>query len=257
MIRNFGSRYGLSALARFLETNADGNVLSTPNLVTLDNEEAKIVVGQNVPFVTGSFTNTGAGGGSTNPFQTIERKDVGITLRVKPQIGENGSVRMVIYQEASSVVNQRVSQGVADATAGLVTNKRALESTVVVDDGDILVLGGLMQDQYQNNEDKIPGLGNLPGIGGLFRSDNRTRTKSNLMVFLRPVVMRTAEQSNALSLERYESIRSQQKDGQPVQRPLLPINESAILPPVRAPGAPANAPAAPAATPPAPGATPN
>jgi len=255
VIKKFGSTYGLSALARFLETNADGNVLSTPNLVTLDNEEAKIVVGQNVPFVTGSFTNTGAGGGSTNPFQTIERKDVGITLRVKPQIGENGTVKMVIFQEVSSVVNQRVSQGVADATAGLVTNRRAVESTVVVDDGDILVLGGLMQDQYQNNEDKIPGLGNLPGIGALFRNENRTRTKSNLMVFLRPVVMRTAEQANALSLERYDLIRSQQKDGQPVQRALLPINESAILPPVRGPGAPADAPPAPgsAVIPPLPG----
>jgi general secretion pathway protein D len=255
VIKKFGSTYGLSALARFLETNADGNVLSTPNLVTLDNEEAKIVVGQNVPFVTGSFTNTGAGGGSTNPFQTIERKDVGITLRVKPQIGEGGTVKMVIYQEVSSVVNQRVSQGVADATAGLVTNKRALESTVVVDDGDILVLGGLMQDQYQNNEDKIPGLGNLPGIGALFRNENRTRTKSNLMVFLRPVVMRSAEQANALSLERYDLIRSQQKDGQPVQRALLPINESAILPPLRGPGAPADAPPAPgsAVIPPLPG----
>jgi general secretion pathway protein D len=251
VIRRYGGVYTLGALARFLETNADGNVLSTPNLVTLDNEEAKIVVGQNVPFVTGSFTSTGTGSGATNPFQTIERKDVGITLRVKPQIGENGTVRMVIYQEASSVVNQNVSQGVADATAGLVTNKRAIETTVVVDNGDILVLGGLMQDQYQNNQDKVPGLGNLPGIGGLFRNENRTRTKSNLMVFLRPVVIRDANAGNALTLDRYDLIRGQQQTSQPEPRVLLPINEAPVLPPLRQPGAPADAPLVPAPTPPA------
>mgnify|MGYP002784859629 CR=1 FL=1 len=245
IIKRYGGIYTLGALARLLETKADGNILSTPNLVTLDNEEAKIVVGQNVPFVTGSFTSTGTGSGATNPFQTIERKDVGITLRVKPQIGENGSVRMTIYQEASSVVNQNVSQGVADATAGLVTNKRSIESTVVVEDGDILVMGGLMQDQFQDNSSRVPGLGSLPGIGGLFRSDNRTRTKSNLMVFLRPVVMRSAEQSNALTLDRYDLIRAQQRDAQPEPRVLLPVNEAPMLPPLRAPaaGEPASAPA--------------
>ncbi len=237
IIRRYAGIYTLGALARFLETNADGNILSTPNLVTLDNEEAKIVVGQNVPFVTGSFTNTGTGSGATNPFQTIERKDVGITLRVKPQIGENGTVRMVIYQEASSVVNQNVSQGVADATAGLVTNKRSVESTVVVEDGDILVLGGLMQDQFQDNTSRVPGLGSIPGIGALFRSDNRTRTKSNLMIFLRPVVMRSVDQTNALTLDRYDMIRAQQKDAQPQPKALLPNYDSPIIPPLRAPGA--------------------
>lgn len=234
LIKRYGGVYTLGALARFLETNADGNILSTPNLVTLDNEEAKIVVGQNVPFVTGSFSNTG-GTGAINPFQTIERKDVGITLRVKPQIGENGTVRMTIYQEASSVVNQNVSKGVADATAGLVTNKRSIESAVVVEDGDILVLGGLMQDQFQNNRDQVPGLGNVPVLGGLFRSENRTRTKNNLMVFIRPVVMRGPEQANQLSLDRYDVIRAMQKDAQPEPRMLLPVNEGPLVPPMRAP----------------------
>jgi general secretion pathway protein D len=140
---------------------------------------------------------------------------------------------------------------VADATAGLVTNKRSLESTVVVDDGDILVLGGLMQDQFQDNSSRVPGLGSLPGIGALFRSDNRTRTKSNLMVFLRPVVMRTTESQNTLSLDRYDLIRAQQRDTQPEPRVLLPINETPVLPPLRAPGAPADAPMQPAPTPPA------
>jgi len=236
LIKRYGGIYTLGALARFLETNADGNILSTPNLVTLDNEEAKIVVGQNVPFVTGSYSNTG-GTGAINPFQTIERKDVGITLKVRPQIGENGTVRMTIYQEASSVVNQNVSKGVADATAGLVTNKRSIESSVVVEDGDILVLGGLMQDQFQNNRDQVTGLGSVPVIGGLFRSENRTRTKNNLMVFLRPVVMRGADQANQLSLDRYDLIRALQKDAQPEPRVLLPVNEGPILPPMRPEGA--------------------
>lgn len=228
LLKRYGNVITLGALARFLQTEADGNILSTPNLVTLDNEEAKIVVGQNVPFVTGSFTNSTSG--ATNPFQTIERRDVGITLRVRPQIGENGTVRMVIYQESSSVVNQNVSQGVADATAGLVTNKRSIESTVVVNDGDILVMGGLMQEQFQDNTSKVPGLGSLPGIGALFRSDNRTRTKSNLMVFLRPVVMRDADAANALSLGRYELIRAQQQGAQPADKPGLDVGPGPMLP---------------------------
>jgi general secretion pathway protein D len=249
VLRRYGDVITLGALARFLETNADGNILSTPNLVTLDNEEAKIVVGQNVPFVTGSFTSTGTGAGATNPFQTIERQDVGITLRVKPQIGENGTIRMTIYQEASSVVNQNVAQGVADATAGLVTNKRAIESNVVVNDGDILVMGGLMQDQFQDNSSRVPILGSIPYLGALFRSDNRTRTKSNLMVFLRPVVMRDAAAATALTLDRYDLIRAQQKDTQPPYRMMLPINDAPVLPPLR-PAQPGGA-MLPAPTPPA------
>lgn len=257
VLRRYGDTLTLGVLARFLETNADGNILSTPNLVTMDNEEAKIVVGQNVPFVTGSFTATGTGSGATNPFQTIERQDVGITLRVKPQIGENGTIRMTIYQEASSVVNQNVAQGVADATAGLVTNKRAIESNVVVNNGDILVMGGLMQDQFQDNTSRVPVLGSLPYVGGLFRSDNRTRTKSNLMVFLRPVVMRDGAAATALTLDRYDLIRAQQKDMQPVPRALLPINEGPVLPPLRAPEPGGPVPAVPTPTPsPAPTPTP-
>ena len=232
LIRDFGGRYGLAALARFLETNADGNILSTPNLVTLDNEEARITIGQNVPFVTGSFTNTGTAGGAVNPFQTIERKDVGITLRVKPQIGENGTVRLQIYQEVSSVVDQRVSQGIAPATAGLITNKRSIESNVVVDDGNIIALGGLMQDQYQGGEDRIPWLGSAPIIGPLFRSTNRSRVKTNLMVFLRPVVLRDQESSNKLSLDRYDQIRAEQLGQQPENRPLMPIGSAPVLPEV-------------------------
>ncbi|WP_062196204.1 MULTISPECIES: type II secretion system secretin GspD [Caldimonas] len=252
IVRNFLGTYSLAALARFLEQNVDGNILSTPNLVTLDNEEAKITIGQNVPFVTGQYANTGSSG-TVNPFQTIERKDVGITLRVKPQIGENGTVRLTIYQEVSSVVNQNVSQGVADATAGLVTNKRSIESSVVVDDGQIIVLGGLMQDQFTDNRDKVPVLGDVPVLGGLFRSENRSRVKTNLMVFLRPVVMRDQDASNRLSWDRYDHMRAQQLASQPVPRVLLPVNEAPVLPARELP------PPADAATPPvpAPAAPPN
>ena len=228
VLKKIGEIYTLGALARFLETNAGGNVLSTPNLIALDNEEARIVIGQNVPFITGSFTNTGASGGSVNPFQTVERKDVGLTLKVKPQIGEGGTVRMVIYQENSSVSS-------ISATAGPTTDKSAIETTVVVDDGAIMVLGGLLKDEYEGTVSKVPYLGDIPVIGSLFRADNRTRTKSNLMVFLRPVVIRTQQAADAITLDRYDAIRAQQKESQPTPSLTVPINEAPVLPPLRAP----------------------
>ena len=207
---NFGGKYGLSVLARFLETNGDGNVLSTPNLLTLDNEEAKIVIGQNVPFVTGQFTNTGGGNnGSVNPFQTIERKDVGLTLRVRPQIGEDGTVKMTLFQEVSNVV-----AATASAPSGPTTNKRSIESTVVVDDGAIIALGGLLTDEYGGNVDKVPGLGDIPIFGNLFKNDKRNRKKSNLMVFLRPVVLRDGRQTESLTMDRYELMRGNQAQQQ-------------------------------------------
>jgi len=224
LLRKFGEFYTLGALARFLETSADANVLSTPNLVSLDNEEAKIVIGQNVPFITGSFTTPTSGGGAgNNPFQTIERKDVGLTLRVKPQIGENGTVRMTIYQENSSVVSG------LNSSAGPTTDKSAIETTVVVDDGQIMVLGGLLKDEYTGNISKVPLLGDIPYLGALFRADNRTRVKSNLMVFLRPVVMRDQQAATDLSLDRYDAIRAAQQRTGPIKQ------ESPMLPPVVAP----------------------
>ncbi len=211
-VREVNGTHVLTALARFLESHADGNVLSTPNLLTLDNEEAKIVIGQNVPFVTGQYTNAnvGAGGGSVNPFQTIERKDVGLTLRVRPQISENGTVKMQIFQEVSSV-----QAGSVNSASGLITNKRSIESNVVVDDGSIVVLGGLLQDEYSGNEQRVPGLGSVPILGNLFRSEARNRRKTNLMVFLRPVVLRDASASDQISLDRYDLMRVQQQNAQP------------------------------------------
>lgn len=224
--------YVLGFLARMLQQTGEGNILSTPNLLTLDNEEAKIVIGQNVPFVTGQFTNTGSNEGSVNPFQTIERQDVGLTLRVKPQISENGTIKMTIYQEVSSVQPSSVN-----SATGLITNKRTIESTVLVDDGAIVVLGGLLQDEYAGNKDQVPGLGDIPLFGNLFKSESRSRKKTNLMVFLRPVVMRDSRETSTLALDRYELMRAVQKDAQPKSSSVLQINDSPVLAPQLAPGA--------------------
>jgi general secretion pathway protein D len=226
LIKNYGGTYALAAIARMLQTQSNTNIVSTPNLITLDNEEAKIIVGSNVPFITGQFTNTGTA--TTSPFQTIERKDVGITLRIKPQVGEGGSIRLTIFQESSSV-SDKVAPGTSNA--GPSTDKRSIESTVVVDDGAILILGGLIEDKVTENKSKVPLLGDIPVVGALFRSESRTRTRTNLMVFLRPVVMRDADSANKLSLDRYELIRAKQKDSQPVPSPILGINEAPLLPP--------------------------
>ncbi len=223
--------YVLGFLARFLQQNGDGNVLSTPNLLTLDNEEAKIVIGQNVPFVTGSYTNNNAGGGGTvNPFQTVERKDVGLTLRVKPQISENGTVRLSIFQEVSSVLASSVN-----SPTGLITTKRSIETNVVVQDGAIVVLGGLLQDEYAGNEDKVPGLGDIPLFGNLFRSETRSRRKSNLMVFLRPVVVRNDDAVDALSMGRYDNMRASQQVYVPRPSTVLPDLGVPLLPPLPEP----------------------
>ncbi len=241
LVNQIAGAYTLGALARFLESETGANVLSTPNLVTLDNEEAKIVIGQNVPFVTGTYATTNTASTTVNPFQTVERKDVGLTLRVKPQIGENGTVRLVIYQENSSVV-----AGTSSATNGPTTDKSSIETTVVVDDGQMLVLGGLLKDDYAGGEDAVPGLSKIPLLGNLFRSENRKRVKTNLLVFLRPIVMRTQDDANQLSLDRYDAIRSQQQGSQPRKSSVLGINEAPVLPPskrgVPSPAASASAP---------------
>ena len=245
LLKNYGGTYALAAIARILQSQSNTNIVSTPNLITLDNEEAKIIVGSNVPFITGQFTNTGTA--TTSPFQTIERKDVGITLRIKPQVGEGGTVRMTIFQESSSV-SDKVAPGTSNA--GPSTDKRSIESTVVVDDGAILVLGGLIEDRFTDKKSKVPLLGDIPVLGALFRSESRTRSRTNLMVFLRPVVLRDADSANKLSLDRYDIIRARQKDAQPASSLLLPINESPVIPPQRAPSA-ASAPLDPPPPPPA------
>ena len=222
---NNNGTYVLGFLARFLQTTGDGNVLSTPNLLTLDNEEAKIVIGQNVPFVTGQYTNNNNAAGSVNPFQTIERKDVGLTLRVKPQISENGTVKLQIYQEVS-----RLDPASINSATGLITNKRSIESSVLVEDGGIVVLGGVLQDDFGNSQERVPGLGDVPLFGNLFRADSRSRKKTNLMVFLRPVVVRDGASTENLSLSRYEQMRSVQMEATPNSSPGMPTIGSPVLP---------------------------
>jgi general secretion pathway protein D len=218
----------LGIFANFLQTTGEGNILSTPNLLTLDNEEAKIIIGQNVPFVTGQYTNSAASAGSTgtvNPFQTVERKDVGLTLKVKPQISENGTVKLEIFQEVSSVQASSVN-----SATGLITNKRSIQTNVLVEDGGIVVLGGLLQDEYSNNQEKVPLLGDIPLFGNLFKTESRGRKKTNLMVFLRPVVVRDAAATEQLSLDRYDLMRASQTSAQPSFNIVLPINDSAVMP---------------------------
>ena len=226
--------YVLGFLARLLESSGEGNVLSTPNLLTLDNEEARIVVGRNVPFVTGQYTNNNSSSGSVNPFQTVERKDVGLTLRVKPQISEDGTVKLQVFQEVSSV-----DPATVNSANGPTTNKRSIESNVVVEDGAIVVLGGLLTDEYSGGQEKVPGLGDIPLFGNLFKGESRTRRKSNLMVFLRPVVVRDAAATDSLSLDRYDLMRATQKDSQPAPSVMVPINVAPVLPPLRPPTTPA------------------
>jgi general secretion pathway protein D len=227
LLRAYNGVTSLAAIARALQSQAETNIVSTPNLITLDNEEAKIVVGENVPFITGQFTGTSGGTATTSPFQTIERKDVGITLRIRPQIGEGGAIRMTIFQEQSSVKSETAA---GTSNAGPSTTKRSIENTVVVDDGAILVLGGLIEDRFVTNKSKVPLLGDIPFLGALFRSESRERKRTNLMVFLRPVVLRDADAANRLSTDRYEQIRGQQQTTQPSQSLVLPINEAPVLP---------------------------
>jgi general secretion pathway protein D len=202
---------GLGAIAHALESDANSNILSMPNLITLDNEEAKIIVGQNVPFVTGQYTTAASAGAvGVNPFQTVERQDIGLTLRVKPQISQGGTVKMSIYQENSGIDNSVNTQG-----AGLATTKRSLDTNVLVDDGQIIVLGGLIDDNMQDTVEKVPGLGDIPLIGGLFRYKTHNRVKRNLMVFLRPTIIRSNEQSANLAGDRYDYIRNAEITGRP------------------------------------------
>ncbi|AXA93611.1 type II secretion system secretin GspD [Massilia sp. YMA4] len=218
-------KLGLGALAHVLETNANGNVLSTPNMITLDNEVATIRVGQNVPILTGQFTTTS--GTNSNPFQTIDRKDVGLTLKVKPQISEGGTIKLAIYNESSSVAASSV-----DATAGITLNTRVIENNVIADDGQIIVLGGLIEDKASDSVERVPGLASLPVLGNLFKYNKRSRTKTNLMVFLRPVVIRNMEQSISLATDRYDYMRSAGATLTPNEAILVKQLGNPMLPPL-------------------------
>ncbi len=238
-IPGLGSVTNIGVLARALETKVNANILSRPNIQTLDNEEGKFLVGQNVPLLTGSYSQTGTTA-TVSPFQTFERHDVGLQLRVKPQISEGGTVRLAIYIEDSSVVSN-------NAVSGATLNKRSFETSVIVEDGNFVVISGMIQDQVNENQYKVPLLGDLPLLGYLFRYDTREHAKTQTLVFLRPSVVRDEAASRALTADRYDYIRNELGQSAPPWHPVLsdmPLNLPP-LPDVPPPPAAAAPPASP------------
>jgi len=189
------------AIVRALATNSNANLLSAPYILTLDNQEAKIVVGNEVPFRTGNFTTTG--NSSNNPFTTIQRKDVGLQLTVTPHVHEGSSIRLEIYQEITSVIDTPIGD---DGFSDIVTSKRTIETVILVEDRQTIVLGGLIQDDFTDTDKRVPLLGNIPLLGRLFRSSTKSRTKRNLLIFLRPTIIRTKEDADTITDEKYQDI---------------------------------------------------
>jgi general secretion pathway protein D len=236
-LRDSGTSW--AALLTALQGDATTNIIATPTIVTLDNAEAEIRVGQEVPFLTGQFTNTGANQGAVNPFQTIQREEVGTRLRITPQINEGSGVKLDIEQESSSI-----SQG-ASGAVDLITNSRTITTSVFVQDREILVLGGLIDDQLTESEQRVPFLGRVPGLGWLFRARFTERGKTNLMVFIRPTILRDTIQASFETNTKYNYIRDLQLQQaeepirlmRDVERPLLPPNVTPPAPETTAPDA--------------------
>ena len=207
MLSKFGGNYTMSALIQAMDTEKGFRVLSTPNLVTLDNEEARIMVGKNVPILSGSYTTNATS--QTTPFQTYNRQDIGILLRVRPQIAHNGTVKLTVYQEVSTLESQdpRIIQ-----TQGYTINKRNIESNIIVDDGQMFVIGGLIDDNYSDLSDGVPFLKDIPLIGQLFRYDSKSRQKLNLMVFLRPYIIKDTRAGEELTANRYDFMQDRQDE---------------------------------------------
>ena len=220
------SGVSFAALLRALQGDADTNIISTPSILTTDNEEASLNVGQEVPFVSGSFTNTGGAGGAVNPFTTVQRQSVGVKLTITPQINEGDALLLEISQEISNIASS--SEGAVD----LITNQRIIETTVIVDDGSIIVLGGLIDDVIRESEQRVPVLGSIPVLGALFRSKKTELAKTNLMVFIRPKILRDAESAFAITNEKYNQIRNIQLGNQGESVPLMPGIERPAIPPL-------------------------
>lgn len=216
-----GDRFG--ALISALASNSRSNLLSTPSLLTLDNQEAEIIVGQNVPFKTGSYaTNSN---GADNPFTTVERKDVGISLKIKPYINEGSTLRLEVEQEVSDIAPAVSGVDSSD----LITNKRALKSTILADDGEIIVIGGLIKDSVRTQHSGVPLLRDIPYLGALFRWSRDTQVKSNLMVFLRPTIVRSGQDLSGISQRRYQDLREQSLPTSGQHRSLQLPDEAAQL----------------------------
>ena len=214
-----------AAVLRALEGNADTNIISTPSLVTTDNEEASINVGQEVPFVTGSFTNAGQGAGNLNPFQTVQRESVGVQLTITPQINEGDSLLLDISQEISNIAQS------VEGASDLITNQRIVETTVIVDDGQILVLGGLLEDVLRESEQKVPILGSIPVLGALFRSRATDKVKTNLLIFIRPKILRNASQISTETNQKYNVIKDILDKTNEQGINLMPDDSAFTLPP--------------------------
>ena len=216
-----------AAILSALQGDADTNIISTPSIVTTDNEEATLNVGQEVPFVTGSFTNTGTGtGGAVNPFQTIQRQQVGVKLSITPQINDGDSMVLDISQEISNIAQS------AAGAVDLITNQRIVETTVIVDNGEILVLGGLLEDVVRESDQRVPLLGRIPLFGNLFRARTTEKIKTNLMIFIRPTILRDAATTAIETNQKYNLIRNLQLEQQGTDIQLMPNEERLILPPI-------------------------
>ena len=200
-----------AAIIRALSTNGDVNLLSTPNITTMDNEEARIVVGQNVPFRTGSTTS--GSDGASNPFTTIQREDVGLTLEVTPNIHDGNLVQLKVHQEVSEVDPASLSVIGADGSADLITNIRTIDTTILVDDKEVIIIGGLIRDKETFNDSKVPLLGSIPGIGFLFRSSSTTTQKQNLLVFLRPTVLDSRAAITTATERKFNSVYEVEIEG--------------------------------------------
>jgi len=224
-----------AAILRALSGNGDTNVVSMPSVITLDNEEAQIKVAQEVPFITGSYANTGSTVPGVNPFTTVERKEVGNILKITPQITDEDTILLKIEQEASGIAAaaQQVS------STDLVTNKRTITTRVLVDDGGMIVLGGLIEDRLTENEQRVPLLGSIPVLGELFKTRSIQKTKTNLMVFIRPRVIRDAEQAAIATNAKYNYIRDLQLNRNNGKVKLMPGTRQPTLPELEGPTAPA------------------
>lgn len=219
-------KVSFAAILRALQGDANTNIISTPSILTTDNEEASLNVGQEVPFVSGSFANTGGAGGSVNPFTTVNRESIGVKLTITPQINEGDSLLLKISQEVSSIASS--AKGAVD----LITNQRIIKTTVIVDDGSIIVLGGLIDDVLRESDQRVPVLGSIPIIGNLFRSRKTELVKTNLMVFIRAKILRDAEQTFIETNQKYNYIRDVQLGIAGVSVPLMPNVERPTLPPL-------------------------
>ncbi|MDH3430229.1 MAG: type II secretion system secretin GspD [Gammaproteobacteria bacterium] len=220
------SGVSFASIIRALNGDADTNIISTPSVVTTDNEEATLNVGQEVPFVTGSYSNTGSTGGAVNPFQTIQRQQIGVKLTITPQINEGDALLLTISQEISSIAQS------AAGAVDLITNQRIIETTVIVDDGEILVLGGLLEDVLRESDQRVPILGKIPILGNLFRSRKTDKVKTNLLVFIRPKILRDSSQTSFETNAKYNYIREVQQGNQGTGVALMPGSDRPVLPPL-------------------------